>query len=255
MITSTVQRYTERRESRRPAGEPIRTSEFDVDDAASPTVAKAFVVLHHYAGTCGPTAHPFTLHHRGELVGAACFGPPASANAHRKVFPTLTQREAVSLSRFVLVDSVPGNGESWFIARCFEVLRARGIVAIETCADPTRGHVGTIYQATNGTHIGRTNPTKLSVFRDGEVFSDRAASKARCGERGREYAIGQLVRRGAPRPYYDENITEWLRYWRAELTTSVHHPGNYRYLWCLDRRRRREVMRFEPLPYPKLEAA
>lgn len=254
MIVETVQRWTERRESRRPAGELIRRSEYDVE-VGSPAVAKAFVIQHHYAGTCGPTAHPFLLYRRGKLVGSACLGPPASTNAHRKVFPTLTQREGATLSRFVLTNEVPGNGESFFIARCFELLPSRGVVAVESCADPTRGHVGTIYQATNGDHIGRTRPTLLSVFSDGEVFSDRAASKVRTGDIGRAYAIAQLVRRGAPRPDPDEDVTAWLRYWRPLLTRRVKHPGNFRYLWCLNRRRRREVLRFPRLPYPKLAEA
>jgi hypothetical protein len=34
--------------------------------------------------------------------------------------------EAVELGRLVLLDDVPANGESWFIARAFELLRARG---------------------------------------------------------------------------------------------------------------------------------
>jgi hypothetical protein len=53
---------------------------------------------------------------------------------------------------------VPGNGESWFIARCFERLRREGFVGVVAHSDPLRrtradgtvvcpGHVGTIYQA------------------------------------------------------------------------------------------------------------
>lgn len=255
MITEICQRYTERHESRRPAGELIRSSEFDVLAARSPTAVKAFVEQHHYAGTCGPTAHPFELYRRGALVGAACFGPPPSLNAHRAVFPTLDQREAVSLSRFVLIDSVPGNGESWFLARCLDVLRRRGVVAVETCADPIHGHVGTIYQATNARHIGCTRPSLRHVFDDGVVFSDRAASKAVRGERGRAYAIAQLVRRGARWPEPGEPIAQWLACWRSTLTARQRHPGNFRYVWCLERRRRREVLRAPALPYPKLDLA
>jgi hypothetical protein len=199
MIADFCQRWTERRGTRRPPGEPIRPSEYDVARIA-PGAAKAFVVRHHYAGTCGPTAHPFGLFRRGELVGAACFGPLASVAAHTAVFPTLDARRGVTLSRFVLLDEVPGNGESWFIARCHELLRAAGVVGVETCADPERGHVGVIYQATNARHVGRTGRRTIRVFDDGEVFSARAASKVRTGDRGRAYAVAQLVRRGAPRP-------------------------------------------------------
>jgi len=45
----------------------------------------------------------------------------------------------------------------------------------------------------------------------------------------------------------------WLDLWRTRLTRSMRHPGNYRYLWCLDKRRRREVLRFPTFAYPKIE--
>ncbi len=254
MITSSAQRHTERRISYRVVGERIRPSEYDVAIGA-PLEAKSFVVRHHYAGTCGPTAHPIHLYRRGELVGVACYGPLASTAAHRAVFPTLDQRQGVTLSRFVLLDEVPHDGESWFIARCHELLRSRGVVGVETCADPIQGHVGTIYQATNARHVGRTGRRTVRVFADGEVFSARAASKIRSGERGRAYSIAQLVRRGAPRPVDGEDLARWLAVWLPELTTTRRHPGCFRYLWCLNRRRRREVLRFEALAYPKLEGS
>lgn len=181
MITDICQRWTERRESRRPAGETIKTSAYDVEPIA-PDAARAFVRAHHYAGSCAPPAHPFALYQRGELAGIACFGPPPSMNAHRAVFPRLGTREAVTLGRFVLLDAVPGNGESWFIARCFDLLRQRRIVAVESCSDPEsresldgrkvfRGHIGTIYQSTNGVYVGKTNDATLRLLPDGTVYS------------------------------------------------------------------------------------
>src|SRR5206468_753503 len=118
------------------------------------------------------TAHRFGLYQRGTLAGVALFGPPASANAHRAVFPTLASAEGLTLGRLVLLDEVPANGESWFVARCFERLRDRGVVAVESCADPEprtdaagervfRGHLGVVYQATNGRYRGRTRPSTL----------------------------------------------------------------------------------------------
>lgn len=156
MIVEHVQRWTERRASRRPAGEMIRAAAYDVATIASAAVARAFVAHHHYSASASSTAHRYGLYCRGDLVGVALFGPPASMAAHRAVFPSLTIREAVSLGRFVLLDSAPGNSESWFLARCFELLRIAGIVAVESCADPEprktasgelvlRGHVGTTH--------------------------------------------------------------------------------------------------------------
>ena len=104
--------------------ELIRPSAYDAV-ALDPTTAKAFVERHHYAGSCSSSSHTFGLYERGELAGVAVFGALVSMNAHRFVFGDLGTKEAVTLGRFVLVDSVPGNGESWFIASCFAMLRER----------------------------------------------------------------------------------------------------------------------------------
>jgi hypothetical protein len=265
VIVETCQRFTLGRESRRPAGETIRASEYDVAPIAA-SVARAFVAAHHYAKTSSPPAHPFGLFHRGDLAGVALFGPAPSMAAHRAVWPTLAIDKAVTLGRLVLLEGVPGNGESWFVARCFEQLAERGIVAVESCADPQprlkldgslthRGHLGIIYQATNGRHVGKTNPASLRLLPDGTALSNRACGKIVRREQGCEYAAGQLVAFGADPLHPDEDAQAWLRRWRATLTRPMRHFGNYRYLWCLDRRRRREVLTAAAQPYPKFEIA
>ena len=267
MITDHCQRWTEHRESRRPAGELIRTSEYDVA-RIGPLVAKAFVEAHHYSGGCSPTAHPYGLHHRGALVGVAVFGPTASTNAHHAVWgDVLTQKQAVTLGRLVLLDAVPGNGESWFVARCFDQLRERGIVAVESCADPQpretadgrrvhRGHVGTVYCALNGRYVGRTNPASLCLLPDGTVYSNKESGKVARGEQGQAYSGAELVAWGADPLRDGEDPLAWLRLWRPRLTRRFLHYGNHRYMWVLDKRRRREILDGKPqLAYPKLGGA
>jgi hypothetical protein len=55
-----------------------------------------------------------------------------------------------------------------------------------------RGHVGTIYQATNGHYIGRTNPSTLRLLPDGTCYSNRTSGKLAQGDIGRRYAAAQL---------------------------------------------------------------
>ena len=262
MITEACQRWMLGREHRRPAGETIRTSEYEVAEFR-PIEAKAFVELHHYSHSCSPTAHPFALYRRGELAGVAVFGPLPSMNAHRAVFPTLLTTEGVTLGRLVLLEAVPGNGESYFVSRCFKLLAAKGIDAVESCADPEartaldgrrvhRGHVGTIYQGTNGRYVGKTNPASLRLLPDGTVFSNKSSGKLIRGERGRVYAGAALVEWGADPLRDGEDPLAWVRHWRPLLTRPMRHYGNHRYIWALNRRRRAEVLdRFESLVYPK----
>lgn len=265
MIVDFCQRWDDGLASRRPAGELIIPSQYEVAVSDDPRGSKRFVKQHHYLGTASSTAHPFNLYRHGELVGVALFGPPASMAAHRAVFPTLSPIEGVNLGRFVLVNEVPGNGESWFIARCFELLRARGVVAVESCADPEPrssstgatvfgGHLGIIYQATNGHYVGKTNKSSRRLLPDGTCFSNRARSKIANGESGRRYAGGQLVRWGADPIEPGEDPREWLAFWMPRLTRAARHQGNHRYLWCLDKRARREVLHVPALPYPKFTA-
>jgi len=42
----------------------------------------------------------------------------------------------VELGRSVLLDSVPGNGETWFLARCFEQMRKSDLIGVVTFSDP-----------------------------------------------------------------------------------------------------------------------
>jgi hypothetical protein len=125
MIVEHAQRWTERRASRRPAGELIRTAAYDVAAIESAAVARAFVVRHHYSASASSTAHRYGLYCRGDLVGVALFGPPASMAAHRAVFPTLTIREAVTFGRLVLLDSVPGIMPAVHLCRVEKACRRR----------------------------------------------------------------------------------------------------------------------------------
>lgn len=264
MIVDQVQRWTLGRESRRPAGELIRPSEYDVVECDDDTTPRAFVERHHYSGSWVAARFRFLLYLRGALSGAAVFSVPASGAAHRAVWPTLAPTEAVDLGRFVLDDSVPGNGESWFIARCFERLRGR-VVGVASCADPVPrtsaagvrifpGHVGTIYCATNGRYVGRTRPSTLRILPDGRVLSNRAQGKLVRGERGGSRAVLELVRHGAEPLRDGEDPAVWLRRWRERLTRPLRHHGNHRYTWILDDRRRAELVPYGPIrQYPKLD--
>lgn len=259
------QRWRERRDSYRPAGEPIRTSAFDVAEIPEDRVARAFVERHHYSGTYPAARARVGLYRRGELAGVAVFSHPCNDRVLTSVFPALAPAAAVELGRFVLLDEVPANGETWFLARCWELLRARGLRGVVSFSDPVPredlhgrrvfpGHVGTIYQAANARHLGRGTAQLLHLLPDATVFSRRAAQKIRSGEKGWRYAAAQLERWGAD-PLFDDADrgarAAWLRRWTAELTRPLRHPGNYRYAWALARAVR--------LPagdaYPKTRAA
>jgi hypothetical protein len=188
------------------------------------------------------------------------FSHPCSNAVLTNVFeaPVLT---TVELGRFVLLDSVAGNGETWFLARSFEILRKHTIVGVVSFSDPLRrrtasgevihmGHVGTIYQAHNGIYLGRGTARSLHLLPDGRIFSDRAAQKIRNSERGWKYAAAQLEAFGATDVPTDASArTEWLNSSLQSLATRVRHKGNHKYAWPLNVAIRRQLP--ASLPYPK----
>lgn len=260
MSTNVVQRWRDRRGSYRPAGEPIRTVDYDVARLPLDRTARDFVERHHYSGSYPAARARFGLLRRGELVGVAVLSTPPSVAALEKALPLPCEREGkAELGRLVLLDDVPANGESWFLSRAFELAAEDGFEAIVAHSDPVQrrsrdgstvlpGHVGTVYQATNATYVGRSNPSTIRLFDDGTLFSARAWSKLRLKSKGWKYALELLLAHGAPEPSGD---------WRTWVTSAVEavtrpqrHHGNHRYLWALDRRLRRFLP--EGQPYPKL---
>lgn len=258
------QRWRERRSTYRPAGEVIRTGEYEVQPIGE-LEAKAFVEAHHYSRSYPAARFRFGLFHLGTLVGVAVFSQPFLAETITNVFAGWSADDGVELGRFVLLDEVPGNGETWFLARCFEYLRpnVRGVISF---ADPQPrttlagetifpGHVGTIYQALNGHYLGRSGAASLRLLPDGTVFSNFASGKLRRLKTGWRSAVETLRRWGADDltpadVLVPELRIAWLERWRRELTRPMRHQGNHRYAWALDRRARRSLPDSTG-PYPK----
>ncbi len=240
------QRWRHGRDSYRPAGEPIATHLYEVAPIAADNGPKAFVIEHHYSGTYPAARFRFGLYRRGQLVGVAVFSHPCNNKVLTSVFPG-DPLLSVELGRFVLLDDVEANGETWFLARSFEGLRRESIEGVVSFSDPVArrtaagltvfpGHVGTIYQAHNGKYLGRSTARTLRVLPDGSIVSDRALQKIRSGERGWVYAARILEQHGAPAPTGDRRT--WLRTWLPRITKTLRHAGNHRYAWGLRRSRR-----------------
>jgi hypothetical protein len=264
------QRWRERRHSWRHTSEggfdPGRYQVRLLDEDAA---AKAFVERHHYSRSFPAARLRVGLFEGLELVGVAVFAVPMRAAVLTSAFPSLEPyRESVELSRFVLLDRVPANAESWFLARAFAAAAERGVRGVVAFSDPvprvlrsgvvlSPGHVGTIYQATNGVYAHERTPARtLLLGPDGCVLSARTIQKIRALERGHEYAERRLVEWGA-RPRAGEQPAVWLREALDQAgVRRVRHPGNHRYLFRVGRtrsERSRVTIALRPSPYPKKE--
>jgi hypothetical protein len=108
------------------------------------------------------------------------------------------------------------------------------------------GHVGVIYQALGGQHVGRTGAGLIHIDRDARTVSGRVFSKITAGDVGRDYSARILAEAAAPQ-LPGESPADWVR--RAKgLLRAVRHPGCLVYRWALGGHRLPEV---PLLPYPR----
>lgn len=167
--------------------------------------ARRFVSTHHYSRAYPASRLRYGLYeHTGLLVGAAVLSVPVRAAVLTTPFPQLAPyRESLELGRFVLLDRVPANAESWFLGQLFRLAAADGIRGLVSFSDPVArcredgslifpGHVGTIYQATNAYYLGRSRARTLSLRPDGTVVNERSLAKLASGERGHAYVARSI---------------------------------------------------------------
>ena len=261
MNIDVVQRWHQRRDLYRPVGEPINPAHYEVAAIRDDRTAKDFVCQHHYSSTYPAARFRYGLYWGGLLVGVAVFSVPMQG-AVLDCLPC-PRELAVELGRFVLLDRVPANGESWTIARCFELLRKEGIEGVVSFSDPVPrtdlsgttvfvGHFGCVYRASNAAYLGRSTARTLRVMPNGHVLSERALSKIRSRERGWRYAAEQLERAGAAPLSEHADARAWLAEWLPKLTRTLRHPGNLRYGFGLDRTVKKALAKVGQ-PYPQIQ--
>lgn len=244
----------------------FRSERFAVE-AIDEADAKDYVVANHYSASYPNAKARYGLFGPDDdLVGVAVFSIPAQERVLPRAFPGLApMTESLELGRLVLADEVPANGESWFLARCFDALLAGGVRGVVSFSDPVPrvvdgevvfpGHIGTIYQASNALYSGRSKPDTMAMFPDGTVLPRRAMSKVRKQDKGHDYVERGLVARGARAMRAGEDPAAWLETaLDATGARRVRHGGQHRYLFPLGtnaRARGRVDLGYARLPYPK----
>jgi len=120
------------------------------------TQAREFIRQWHYSGYCPPGRYYFGLVERegNTIHGVAVFGRPPGAKTAKCYNPAAPER-IIELRRLACIDNTPKNVESFLIGACLRELKSSG--AYDAClsmADPSWGHSGVIYQASNFRYLG-----------------------------------------------------------------------------------------------------
>lgn len=133
-------------------------------------------MLHrHYLGKWpGVSTAIFALCRDDVPVGCCVFAEPPRETSKRYGCKTW------ELARLWVDDAEPRNTETWFLARVVKLLRrlCPSVACLVSYADPSVGHVGTVYKAANWQADGFTDEERRTPRFDysvnGRVYSRRA---------------------------------------------------------------------------------
>ena len=261
------QRWQGRRQTLLFPGARIDPREFGVE-VIPQSVAKPFILQHHYSGSY-PAAHcAVGLFRRtgvgpSALVGVAVFSEGVQSHRAMPRYTGFGREAGTELGRLVLLPEVAFNGESWFIARAFDALRAEKprLRAVLSYADPVErvsgsgqiikpGHFGTIYQASNAAYLGRAEPRKLLLGADGRVVHPYNFNKVSEARQGSAAAERIILEAGCPARDPGETPAAWVERCKASLR-PLRHPGNLVYAFGLDTAAWKQIRAGVTLPYPK----
>ncbi len=264
-------RWRSRRTNWRPPGDVLfEPAGYEIAEIEK-SRAQAFVAEHHYSLSYPSDRLRYGLFRRGgQLVGVAALTNPQSDAVVKRIFPDLVPlSESLELGRFVLLDDVPANGESWFLARIWTMAARAGIRGVVSFSDPVPrptlpgrpvmpGHIGLIYQASNAAYLGRTRARRKLLLPDGREVPERAISKMRNMEQGGSAWICRLnLLAGVPLPGQLEGPARWVEQALRRLT-RLQHGGCHRYAFVLGPANERRALRKRlpvAMPYPKKGAA
>lgn len=255
----------------RPTGEVFDPRRYEVAIIPDDTTAKAFVERYHYAHTypsarvrigCFDRGAPFLREDR--LCGLQVYSHPMQDRVLDRL--PCDREETTELGRFVMLDRVESNVETWFMARGFELLYKLGYRGIVSFSDPVprsrvvrregrlvehpdlvhRGHVGTIYQAKGFTRVTDGTARTLQIFPDGTSLPARSLQKVRALE-SRWEGVAKLITSHVattldldpaevmlPPAATREEARAWVARWIPQITRPLRHRGNLCYVVGLD---------------------
>lgn len=149
-----------------------------------------FVIARHYTKTV-PSAvrYCFGLYEGDRLMGVLLY------SYFSRLQSAYRYNNYVELGRLCCDDECPANTGSFFIGATLRHIKRhhREIEGVISYADPTVGHLGTVYRASNFEEVGKTRPSYHWQGPDGPIHKKRiwdAAKKAGISEADHARALG-----------------------------------------------------------------
>jgi hypothetical protein len=180
---------------------------------------KQFVETWHYSNNVNGlrVSNVFALLSDTDMIGAMIYGGLGMANTWKKYVNN--ENDIVELRRLCCIDNTPKNTESYFIGKTLRWLKKNtNYKMVISYADSFHGHEGTIYKASNFTHLGMTSPGRLINY-NGKTYHDKCIRTTYVDKNG--------VKRLKP---FAERIKLALGDGKA---TYVNTPGKHIYIYNL----------------------
>ena len=136
--------------------------------------ARNLLVPNHYLHSLpGGTKLSLGIFLNSRLLGALTFG--VGPYLGYKIVDDASPDDVVTLTRLWLYDELPSNSESKVLGIALRSLkRDPSLKFVLAYSDPSAGHSGTIYQATNWLYTGRSSATPLYEIGDGILHHSRS---------------------------------------------------------------------------------
>lgn len=194
----------------------------------APVLAKEVIVANHYLPSMpGGTKFCIGVFSGERLSGVMTLGcGPIMAHA---LVEGAAREECMALTRFWLSEDLPPNSASRVLSMLIRSLKQdTDLKFLITYADPSHGHNGTIYQASNWDYIGLSQGTPLYDLGDGIARHSRSL--------GHVYGTHDIAH------FKQQGIDVRL----------IPQAPKHRYIYFLDKKWQSRL-RLPILPYPKGE--
>ena len=197
----------------------------DVRPAPAASIAGLVAREHYLHSMPAAACLCFAIYHDSMLLGAVVF--TAGARHGYRLLQAARPQEVVTLARLWLSERCPKNSESRVIGVVLRHLRRHSDwKLLLSYADPSAGHVGTIYQATGWLYLGQGAASSYLDMGDGRLQHPRSVY-----EQYGSNAVRHLRNTGIP-------------------ATRRYLPGKHRYAYVLDPAWRWRLTA-HPQPYPR----
>ena len=141
--------------------------------------ARPYIATHHYSKTMpDSTTDVFMGFYDGVFAGVCVFGMGTGKGQYYRLIDDLQDGDYRELTRLWSPDGMPKNTESKLISESIKLL-PKEVRLILSYADPSQGHLGKIYQATNWLYLGTTSSGQKMVDKDGKELHSRLTSMYR----------------------------------------------------------------------------